>query len=124
MAMNAVVTSHHPVCLYNAAGEEGKPPHHLHWLSGGPFNVRNILIVFRQQAQGRCFRTFGIPKPSYFSRIELVTKKRSSTANGLLLGVFFFTEGPQGKNTFGKMIQRIAEATFSLGLAPQDEDSV
>jgi hypothetical protein len=26
------------------------------------------------------------------------------------------------KNTFGKMIQRIAEATFSLNLAPQDED--
>jgi hypothetical protein len=41
-----------------------------------------------------------------FSRTELVTKKRSSTAKGLLLGVFFFAEGPQGKNTFGKVIQR------------------
>jgi hypothetical protein len=28
------------------------------------------------------------------------------------------------KNIFGKMIQRIAEASFSLGLAPQEEDSV
>jgi hypothetical protein len=43
---------------------------------------------------------------------------------GLLLGVFFSIEGPQGKNTSGKMIQRITEATFSLDLAPQDEDSV
>jgi hypothetical protein len=40
------------------------------------------------------------------------------------LGVFFSAEGPQGKNTFGKMIQTIAEASFSLSLAPQDEDSV
>jgi hypothetical protein len=41
-----------------------------------------------------------------------------------LLGVFFSAEDPEGKNTFGKMIQRIAEASFSLGLDPQDEDSV
>jgi hypothetical protein len=37
--------------------------------------------------------------------------------------VFFSAEGPQQKNTFGKMIQRIAEATFSLNLAPRDEES-
>jgi hypothetical protein len=41
----------------------------------------------------------------------------------LLLGVFFSAEGPQGKNTFGKIIQRLAEAIFSLGLAPKDEDT-
>jgi hypothetical protein len=40
------------------------------------------------------------------------------------LGVFFSAEGPQGKNSFSKMMQRIAEATFSLDLAPQDEDFV
>jgi hypothetical protein len=55
MAMNVVVTPHQPVCSYSATGEEGKPPHHLHWLSGGPFDVWNILIVFRQQAQGSYF---------------------------------------------------------------------
>jgi hypothetical protein len=55
MAMNVVVNPHQPVCLYSAAGEEVKPPHRLLWLSGGLFDVRNILIVFRQQAQGRCF---------------------------------------------------------------------
>jgi hypothetical protein len=55
MAMNAVVTTHQHVCLYSAAGEEGEPPDHLHRLSGGPADARNILIAFRQQAQGRCF---------------------------------------------------------------------
>jgi hypothetical protein len=38
-----------------------------------------------------------------------------------LLGVFFSAEGPQGKNTFSKMIQNLAEATFNLGSAPRDE---
>jgi hypothetical protein len=55
MAMNAVVTPHQPVCLYSAAGEEGEPPYRLHWLNGGPPEARNILIVSRQRAQGRCF---------------------------------------------------------------------
>jgi hypothetical protein len=53
MEMNVVVTPHQPVCLYSAAGEEGKSPHRLRWLSGGPFDIWNIFIVFRQQAQGR-----------------------------------------------------------------------
>jgi hypothetical protein len=39
-----------------------------------------------------------------------------------MLGVFFFTEGPQDKNTFGKIIQRPAEAIINLGSASQDED--
>jgi hypothetical protein len=55
MAMNDVVTPHQPVCLYSATGEEDEPPNRLHWLSGGPSDVRNILIVSRQPAQGRCF---------------------------------------------------------------------
>jgi hypothetical protein len=28
------------------------------------------------------------------------------------------------KNTFGKIIQRLVKTTFSLGLAPQDKDSM
>jgi hypothetical protein len=60
--------------------------------------------------------------PLCFSRIELVTKKRSSTVKGLLLEVFFFAEGPQVKNTFDKIIQRHAEAIINLGLASQNED--
>jgi hypothetical protein len=41
------------------------------------------------------FRAFGIQKPSCFSRIELVMKKRPSTAKGILLGVSFSVEGLQ-----------------------------
>jgi hypothetical protein len=48
MAMNVVVTSHQPVCLYSAAGVEGELPDRLHWLNGGLLSARNILIVFRQ----------------------------------------------------------------------------
>jgi hypothetical protein len=46
MAMNDVVTSHQPVCLYSVAGEEGEPPEHVYWLNGGPASAQNILIVF------------------------------------------------------------------------------
>jgi hypothetical protein len=35
-------------------------------------------------------------------------KKRSSTAKGLLLGVFFSAEGPQDKDTIGKVILKIS----------------
>jgi hypothetical protein len=79
-------------------------------------------LFFDNKLREGVFRTFGIPKPLCFSRIELVTKKRSSTTKGLLLGVFFSTEGPQDKNTFGKIIQRPAEAIINLGSASQDED--
>jgi hypothetical protein len=40
------------------------------------------------------------------------------------LGVFFSTEGPKDKNTFGKILQRPAEAIINLGSAFQDEDLV
>jgi hypothetical protein len=52
---------------------------------------------------------------------EGVYEKRSTITKGLLLGVFFSAEGPQGKNTFDKMIQKLAEVTFSLGSILQDE---
>jgi hypothetical protein len=39
----------------------------------------------------------------------------------MVLGVFFSTEGPQSKNTFGKIIQKLAEVTFSLDSALGDE---
>jgi hypothetical protein len=37
--------------------------------------------------------------------------------NDVVVGVFFPAEGPQDKNTFGKIIQRPAEAIFSFGSA-------
>jgi hypothetical protein len=43
------------------------------------------------------------------------------TIGFLLLGVFFSVEGPQGKNTFGKVIQKLAKVTLSLDSTPRDE---
>ena len=122
MAMNVVVTLHQPVCLYSAvggqgeppyrshwlsgalaAGGEGKPPYHLHWLSGGPPEARNILIVSRQRAQGRCFSDLRHSEAFVFFADRARYEKRSSTAKGLLLGAFFSAEGPLSKNTFDKI---------------------
>jgi hypothetical protein len=110
--MNVVVTFHQLVCLYSPVGKEGEPPRRSYSLIGGPISVVNILFVFNHKLREGVFRTFGIPKPSYFSRIELVMKKRSSTAKGLLLGFFFSAEGPQDKNIIRKVIFR----TLSLSL--------
>jgi hypothetical protein len=106
MAMNVVVTPHQPVCLYSAAGGEGESPNCSHWLSGGPSSVRNIIIVSWQQAQGRCFSDLRHSEAFVFFVDRARYKKRSSTAKRLLLGVFFSAEGPQGKDTFGKRVQR------------------
>jgi hypothetical protein len=106
MAMNVVVTLHQPVCLYSATGGEGQPPHCLRWLSGGPSGVWNIIIISRQRAQGRCFSDLQHCKAFVFLTDRACYEKRSSTTKGLLLGVFSSAEGPQGKNTFGKTVQR------------------
>jgi hypothetical protein len=46
-------------------------------------------------------------------------KKRSSTAKGLLLGVFFFAEGPQDKGITDKVMLRIL-----IAKGPQDKDTI
>jgi hypothetical protein len=104
--MNVVVTSHQLVCLYSPAGEEGKPPRHAYWLISGPVSDVNFIFVFNDKLREGVFQTFDILKPLYFLRIELVMKKRSSTAKGLLLGVFS-AEGPQDKDITGKVMFRI-----------------
>jgi hypothetical protein len=106
MTMNVVVTSHQPVCLYSAAGGEGEPPHCSHWLSSGPSGVQNIIIVSRQRAQGRCFSDLQHSEVFVFFADRDRYEKRSSTAKGLMFGVFTSVEGPQGKNTFGKTVQK------------------
>jgi hypothetical protein len=55
MAMNAVVTSHLPVCLYSAAGVEVNRQIARTRCMMGPPRARIILTVSRQRAQGRCF---------------------------------------------------------------------
>jgi hypothetical protein len=85
--MNVVVTSHLPVCLYSAAGgkvnrqvfrtERTVAPLTEWWATEpekvnrqdvctrcmvGPFHARNIVIVSRQRAQGRCFSDLRLPE--------------------------------------------------------------
>ena len=85
---------------------EGEPPGRLHSLNGGPSDAWNIIIVSRQRAQGRCFSDLRHSEAFVLFADWAHYEKRSSTAKGLMLGVFSSAEGPQGKNTFGKTVQR------------------
>jgi hypothetical protein len=73
--MNVVVTSHQLVCLYSPAGEEDKPPRCAYWLIGGPVSAVSFIFIFNNKLREGVFWTFGIQKPSYFSRIKLVMNK-------------------------------------------------
>jgi hypothetical protein len=42
----------------------------------------------------------------------------------IFVGVFSSTEGPHYKNTFGKIIQKLAEVIINLGSVPQNEGLV
>jgi hypothetical protein len=99
--MNDVVTSHLPVCLYIAAGKKvnrqdfytrqtiartrctvGRKNQNSEPAWWDRYTLENC-IVSQQQAQGRCFRTFGFLKPKrLFSRIKLVTKNDLAPRRG------------------------------------------
>jgi hypothetical protein len=128
IAVNAVVTSQLPVCLYSDAGgkvnrqaahtrwtvahthwavdhsaQEGESPDHAYPLYGGTTFHSEYLNRFSTTSSGKVF--FG---PSTFRSLrEFFTgraryEKRSSTVKGLLLGVCFVAEGPIRRNTFGR----------------------
>jgi hypothetical protein len=97
MARNVVITCHQAICFCRPTGEEGEPSHKLHKLIGGPIQTGTILFIFNNKLREGVFWTFGIQKPLYVSWIELIMEKRSSTTNGLLLGVFFSAKGPQNE---------------------------
>jgi hypothetical protein len=84
--MNVVVTSHQLVCLYSPTGEEDEPLKHTYWLIGGPASTMNILSIFNNKLREDVFRTFVIPKPSYFSRIKLVMKNDLALQRGYYWG--------------------------------------
>ena len=120
IVMNAVVTSHLPVCLYSAAGGkvnrqaartrwivarthwtvdhsawEGESPDHAHPSYGETTLHSEYLNRFLTTSSGKVF--FG---PLAFRSLrEFFTgraryEKRSGTVKGLLLGVCFVAEGP------------------------------
>jgi hypothetical protein len=71
-------------------------------LHGGTATRSKAVSFLDNELREGVFRTFGFLKPKrLFSRIKLVTKKRSSIAKGLLLGPCFVAEGPVERNSFG-----------------------
>jgi hypothetical protein len=131
IAVNVVVTSHLPVCLYSAAGgkmnrqaartrwtvtrtrwtvdhsaQEAKSPDRAYPLHGGTILPSECLNRFSATNSGKVFF-----RPSAFRSLrEFFTgrarhEKRSGTVKGLLLGVCFGAEGPIRRNTFRRLTQ-------------------
>src|SRR5688572_22310221 len=118
--MNAVVTSHLPVCLYSTAGKKVNRQDfytrqtaahtccavyrrdQIVTLQGGTA-TRSETVSFLDNERRECvFRTFDFLKPKrLFFTDQARYEKRSSTAKGLLLGPCFVAEGPAGRNSFG-----------------------
>jgi hypothetical protein len=82
IAMNVVVTSHLPICLYSDAGKEVNRQDFLHQansclhsLQGGTATRSETKSFLDNELREGVFWTFGLPKPKrLFSRIRLVTK--------------------------------------------------
>ena len=117
--MNAVVTSHLPVCLYSAAGKKVNRQdfytrqtaahtrcavgrrHQIVNLQGGTAMRSETVSFLDNELREGVFRTFGFLKPKrLFSRIKLVTKNDLAPRKGLLLGLCFVAEGLQGRSGF------------------------
>jgi hypothetical protein len=118
--MNAVATSHLPVCLYSVAGKKvnrqdfytkqtvactrwtvdrKNQNSELAWWNR---YALEHCIVSRQRAQGRCFSDLRLPEAwETFFTDQARYEKRSSTAKGLLLGPCFVAEGPAERNSCG-----------------------
>jgi hypothetical protein len=99
--MNAVVTSHLPVCLYSAAGKKlnhqdfftrktaartrcavGRKDQILN-LHGGTSTRSETVSFLDNELREGVFRTFGFLKPKrLFSRIKLVTKNDLAPRRG------------------------------------------
>ena len=118
--MNAVVTSHLPVCLYSAAGKKVNRQDfytrrtaactrcavdrrgQIVTLQGRTATRSETESFLDNELREGVFWIFGIPKPRRFFTDQARYEKRSSTAKGLLLGVCFVAEDPKERNTFNR----------------------
>ena len=117
IAMNAVVTSHLPVCLYSAAGKKANRQDFYTrqtaaytrcavdrrdqtvTLQGGTATPSETESFLDNELREGVFRTFGFPKPKrLFSQIKLVTKNDLAPRKRLLLGLCFVAEGLIGRS--------------------------
>jgi hypothetical protein len=119
IAMNAVVTSHLPVCLYSDAGKKVNRQDfytrqtaaytrcavdrrdQIVTLQGGTATRSETESFLGNELREGVFWTFGFPKPKIlFSRIKLVTKNDLAPRKGLLLGQCFVAEGLVRRSSF------------------------
>jgi hypothetical protein len=76
------------------------PPH------GGPPRARNILIVSRQRAQGRCFSDLRHSEALEIFHGSSSLQKTIYHHEGATIGGCFIAEGPVRRNTFGRSAQK------------------
>ena len=119
IAMNVVVTSHLPICLYSAAGKKvnrqdfytRRTAAYIRCavdrrdqtvaLQGGTATRSETESFLDNELREGVFWTFGFPKlKRLFSRIKLVTKNDLAPRKGLLLGLCFVAEGLVGRSGF------------------------
>jgi hypothetical protein len=142
IAINVVVTSQLPVCLYSATGgkvnrqvartrwtvtrtrwtvdhsaQEAESLDRAYPLHGGTILHLEYLNHFSATRSGKVF--FG-PSASRSLREFFMGRahyeKRSGTVKGLLLGACFVAEGPIRRNTFEKLTQSRSYQSESFGV--------
>ena len=119
--MNAVVTSHLPVCLYSAAGKKAKRQDFYTrrtaactrctvdrrdqtvTLQGGTDTRSEVESFLRNELREGVFWTFGFPKlKRFFFTGQARYEERSSTAKGATVGVVLrYAEGLTRRSSFG-----------------------
>jgi hypothetical protein len=121
IAMNAVVTSHLPVCLYSAAGKKAKRQDlytrrtvtctryavdrrdQTVTLQGGPDTRSETELFLGNELKEGVFWTFGFPKlRRFFFTDQARYEKRSSAAKGATVGAMLrCAEGLVERSSFG-----------------------
>ena len=128
--MNAVVTSHLPVCLYSAAGKKANRQDfytrqtaaytrcavdhrgQIVTLQGGTATRSEAESFLDNELREGVFRTFGFLKPKrLFSRIKLVTKNDLAPRRGYCWGQASSPKVLQEETPSANPFKRSAEAT-------------
>jgi hypothetical protein len=131
--MNAVVTSHLPVCLYSAAGKKVNRQDfytrrtaaytrcvvdrrdQIVTLQGGTATRSETESFLDNELREGVFRTFGSPKPKrLFSRIKLVTKNDLAPRRGYCWAYASSPKVLQEEAVFGcNCLYKMAEGSSS-----------
>jgi hypothetical protein len=139
IAMNVVVTSHLPVCLYSAVGGKVNRQGLPHSLNGGPQGPRrwiagacviaarwghrardNYFNRFSPTSSGKVFSESSASRSlEDFFTDQTRYEKRSSTAKVLLLGVCFVAEDPKEREHLRKIFSRASAEAITYRASTQ-----